>query len=261
METRNSHLRPVNNAIYDDLGERWYTAHDDPVALLRAESRLLGPWIRGRVRQAFPGRCCAILDVGCGAGFLSNALARDGHQVTGLDASAGSLAVAARHDGTGRVRYQLGDALALPYRDHSFDVVCAMDFLEHVEAPAAVVAEAARVLVPGGLFFFHTFNRSWLAWLIVIKGVEWFVRNTPRGMHVLRLFIKPRELEAMCREHGLARIELRGSRPRFGAAMWRMLMTGVVPEDLCFTFTRSTRLGYAGIARKEHVDARERPRA
>src|SRR6201999_1216443 len=114
------------------------------------------------------------------------------YRVTGLDASPESLVVAARHDETGSVRYERGDALALPYADASFDAVCAMDFLEHVEEPARVVAECSRVLRPGGLFFFHTFNRSFLAWLVVIKGVEWFVRNTPRDMHVLRLFIPPR---------------------------------------------------------------------
>jgi 2-polyprenyl-6-hydroxyphenyl methylase/3-demethylubiquinone-9 3-methyltransferase len=249
----------VNNAIYDQLGERWYTAQDDPVALLRAESRLHNPWVRDRIRQVFNGRRCTVLDIGCGAGFLSNAVAEDGHQVTGLDASADSLAVAARHDRTQRVRYHSGDALALPYRDRSFDVVCAMDFLEHVETPAAVVAEVARVLAPGGLFFFHTFHRGWLSWLFVIKGVEWFVRNTPRDMHVLRLFIKPCELDGLCRAHGLERIELRGTRPLFDAAMWRMLRTGVVPEGFGFTFTSSTRLSYCGIACKRYWDARRIP--
>jgi 2-polyprenyl-6-hydroxyphenyl methylase/3-demethylubiquinone-9 3-methyltransferase len=241
--------RPVNNAIYDELGDRWYTAHDDPVALLRAEARHRTPWILDRL-AALGRPPLDVLDVGCGAGFLANQLAAAGHRVTGLDSSADSLVVAARHDPTGRVRYQLGDAAALPFPAGSFDAVFAMDFLEHVEDPGAIVVGIARVLRPGGAFFFHTFNRTWLAWLIVIKGVEWFVRNTPRDLHVLRLFIRPDELAAMGRAAGLDVVELHGSRPHFGRAMARMLVTGVVPPDLTFTFCRSTRLAYTGIARK-----------
>src|SRR6478752_4006725 len=188
---------PVDNTIYDRLGERWYAADDDPVALLRAESRLRNPWVVAQILRE-QGRSAQVLDVGCGAGFLSNHLAREGFTVTGIDSSQASIDVASRHDETGKARYLLGDASRLPFPDGSFDVVCAMDFLEHVEEPAAIVAEMARVLKPGGAFFFHTFNRNPLAWLVIIKGVEWFVKNTPRHMHVLRLFIKPRELEQMC---------------------------------------------------------------
>ncbi|RYZ07597.1 MAG: 3-demethylubiquinone-9 3-O-methyltransferase [Myxococcales bacterium] len=241
---------PVNNAIYDELGERWYAAHDDPVALLRAESRLRNPWVAERI-LAERGPDARVLDVGCGAGFLSNYLAHQGFQVTGLDASQASLDVAVRHDHTGRAHYLLGDALRLPFADASFDVVCAMDFLEHVEDPAAVVAEVARVLKPEGVFFFHTFNRNPVAWLVIIKGVEWFVKNTPRHMHVLRLFIKPKELEGMCREHGLAFRVLHGSEPVvLSWAFWRMLLTRVVPHDFRFRFSKSTLLAYTGYARR-----------
>ncbi len=242
-------VRPVNNEIY------WPSA---PAGTTRTTtqrcsgpSRGYGiPWVARRLENAFGAKPCAVLDIGCGAGFLSNHLAALGHRVTGVDASGESLDVAIRHDRTGTVRYDLGDALALPYADGVFDVVCAMDFLEHVEEPRAVIAEASRVLAPGGLFFFHTFNRNFLAWLVVIKGVEWFVKNTPADMHVLRLFLRPGEVEGMCHTHGLEVVEQVGSRPIFGRSFWGMLATGRVPADFAFTFVRSTRLGFTGVARK-----------
>jgi 2-polyprenyl-6-hydroxyphenyl methylase/3-demethylubiquinone-9 3-methyltransferase len=250
------HLRPVNNAIYGELGARWYEAKDDPVALLRAEARHRNPWVAEQIASVFGSRACNVLDIGCGAGFLSNYLAARGHHVIGLDLADDSLAVAARHDPTGSVDYQHGDALSLPYIDGTFDVVCAMDFLEHVEEPERAVAEAARVLVPGGLFFFHTFNRNWLSWLVVIKAVEWFVHNVPHDMHVLRLFLKPEELAALCHAHGLEPIQMLGSRPCFDLPLARLLATGAVGDDFRFTFTRSTRLAYTGYARRLAGDLR-----
>ena len=242
--------RAVNNDIYQSLGERWYTAQDDPVALLRAESKLRNPWVVERIRANLGEHAVRVLDIGCGAGFLTNYLASAGHDVTGFDNSTSSLEVAARHDTSGRARYQVGDALALPFDDARFEVVCAMDFLEHVDDWKGAVAEMSRVLAPRGLFFFHTFNRNWLAWLVVIKGVEWFVKNTPRDMHVLPLFIKPKELVAKAESHDMEILELHGSRPLFDRSMLKMLATRVVPSEFSFTFGKSTLLAYTGIARK-----------
>ncbi len=241
----------VNNDIYDTLGDRWYRADDDPVALLRAESRLRNPWVLGELHAAFAGRACDVLDIGCGGGFLSNALAKAGHRVVGMDMSDPALEVAARYDTTGTVRYQNGDATKLPFAAATFDAVCAMDLLEHVEAPRALVAEAARVLKPGGVLFFHTFDRNVLSWLIVIKGVELFVANTPKHMHVLRLFVRPKELVAWLAEEGLVTTALRGSRPIFDRELFRMLRTGRVSDRFAFRFTRSTLMGYTGSARKQ----------
>jgi 2-polyprenyl-6-hydroxyphenyl methylase / 3-demethylubiquinone-9 3-methyltransferase len=242
--------RAVNNTWYAPLGERWYEADDTPIALLRAEARHRNPWIADMIaRELGPGPA-RVLDLGCGAGFLANDLAARGLAVTGLDDTTENLAIAAAYDRTGTVAYVRGDARALPFADGSFDVVCAMDLLEHVEEPAHVVAEAARVLAPGGLFFFHTFNRTRRADLVVIKGVSWFVANAPADLHVLRLFITPAELAAMCEASSLSIVELRGSRPRFRWPLWRMLLTGRVGDDFAFTFTPSLALGYTGIARK-----------
>jgi len=244
--------RRINNRWYSELGDRWYHAQDTPIALLRAESRHRNPWIAD-VIGPYPR---AVLDLGCGAGFLSNYLAARGHRVRGLDADGESLEVARAFDRTGTADYQRGDACTLPYADASFDAVCAMDLLEHVEDPARLVAEASRVLAPGGVFFFHTFNRTWLAKLIVIDGVRLFVKNTPKDLHVLRLFVPPRDLTAMCERAGLAIVCMRGSRPRFRWPLWRMLVTGRVGDDFSFTFTASTRLGFTGYARKVDSAAR-----
>ena len=239
----------VNNDFYDELGERWLTAQDDPVALLRAEGIAKQAWVEGQLRERMGTRSLHILDVGCGAGFLTNRMAELGHSVQGLDYSLGSLRIA-RMQGTS-ARYHRGDALRLPFRDGTFDVVSAMDFLEHVEDPCAVIAEASRVLTPGGLFFFHTFNRNFLAWLIIIKGLEWFVRNTPRHMHVLRLFITPAELEGYCNENAMTVRAWSGVRPDvLHSAFWRMLATGVVPEDFRFVLTPSLKLSYLGVAER-----------
>lgn len=276
LATARADLASVNNAFYDTLGDRWYDAYDDPVALLRAEGKLKNPWVMERIRASLygsreirdiggtgdtVGRPGRILDIGCGAGFLANALAAQGHQVTGIDMSSGSLKVARAKSGAAlssqshgsrarHAQYRVADAYRLPFRDAAFDAVSALDFLEHVTEPERVIAEAARVLKPGGLFFFHTFNRNRLAWLIVIKGLEWFVRNTPDHMHVLPLFIKPKELEGYCIKAGMQPMEMTGIRPALGRPFWQMLATRRVPKDFAFRLTPSLNISYLGYARK-----------
>jgi 2-polyprenyl-6-hydroxyphenyl methylase / 3-demethylubiquinone-9 3-methyltransferase len=243
--------RAVNNRFYDALAERWYAAQDDPVALLRAESRLRNPWVLEKIREALGPQPRAVLDIACGAGFLSNALAAAGHSVTGVDLSAESLDVARRHDATGGVRYLAMDAHELSFPDASFDVVCSMDFLEHTERPEVIVRQAARLLRPGGLVFFHTFNRNPLSYVVVIKGVEWFVRNTPEHMHVYPLFIRPAELQAWLEASGMRLGECLGVRPRvLTRAFWKLAWTGRVADDFSFVFTKARWMGYTGLARR-----------
>lgn len=239
----------IDNSIYDTLGERWYTAWDDPVALLRTENEAKWPWILSRIGEHAPA-ANTLLDVGCGAGFLSNRLAKEGFEVSGIDLSEESLEVAARFDETSTVKYERANAYELPYMDQSFDVVTCMDFLEHVEDPARVIRECARVLRPGGLFFYHTFNRSALSEAVVIKFVERFVRNTPPQMHVIELFLRPEEVLAFCEEAGLENLDLTGLRPKLGSFSPLDIFRGIVPKTLAFTPTPSLALSYLGVAKK-----------
>lgn len=241
----------VNNDIYNTYGDRWYEADDDPVALLRAESKTKTPWILAKIQaHGLLSPTTKILDVGCGAGFLSNELAKFNMQVTGVDLSEESLCVAAKYDATKSVHYHTADAYHLPFADASFDILTAMDFLEHVDRPADVIKEFSRVLKPGGLFVFHTFNRNPLAHLIIIKVVEWVVKNTPKHMHVIDLFIKPKELKNYCRDANMLPQEMTGIKPVLSTIPLRNIFSGIVPKSLKFELTKSLLLSYMGYAIK-----------
>lgn len=245
-------LEKINNEIYNLYGDRWYTAFDDPVALLRAESKTKVPWIIQKLRRHdLIKPTTQLLDVGCGAGFLSNELAQLGIMITGVDLAEDSLKVAAKFDQTKTVKYLVADAFKLPFRDATFDVLTAMDFLEHVEQPGVVIKEFSRVLRPGGVFIFHTFNRNPLAHFIIIKLVEYLVKNTPKNMHIIRLFIKPSELVTYCALAGMVVDEMTGIKPIFSSIPLHSIFSGVVPHTLKFELTKNLLLSYMGSATKK----------
>ncbi len=248
METKNPSL--INNAFYDTLNEKWHEGEDHPVALLRAENRVRNPWILKTIEEKM-GQGCSILDIGCGGGLLTNFLASHGHKVFGIDQSSKSLEVAKEKDLTKSVMYKTADAAALPFEKESFDVVSAMDLLEHVQDPSSVIKEASRILRPGGIFFFHTFNRNFLSYLLAVKGIEWFVKNSPSNLHSYSLFIKPEELKKMCAFNGLQVKYIKGLMPDIATfSFWKMLFTRTVAEDFRFVFTPSLKTGYVGYAIK-----------
>lgn len=242
----------INNDYYHHLGEDWLIANDDPIALLRAESKLKNPWVIKSIEEKLGVGPKKVLDIGCGGGFLSNALGKSGHEVYGIDMSEESLKVAKKHDLTNTVNYQLANAYSLPFPGQSFDVVCAMDFLEHVEDPQKVIAEASRVLKPGGIFFFHTFSKNIISYFFVIKMVEWILPKTPKNLHILRLFISPNDLKKMNLNSGLKTQVCMGIKPKFATrAFWSSLFSRKIHQDFSFSFTRSTLLSYIGYAQKD----------
>lgn len=250
MQKSNCDQALINNDFYETLHEKWYTAQDHPIALLRAENAIRSPWVAQEIRCR-RGEKLQVLDIGCGGGLLTNHLAMNGYDVTGIDLSYSSLEVAKHFDQTRKVRYLRANAYELPFKNESFDVVCAMDILEHVENPQKLIQEAARVLRKNGLFFFHTFNRNVLSYLLVIKGIDWFVKNAPQNMHVYHLFITPEEMKVMCNRESLSVDLLVGLVPNACSwAFWKILFTGKISKNFEFCFVDNLATGYCGIANK-----------
>lgn len=247
-------MSKVNNEFYDTLKEHWYNSDDNPIALLRAEQKLKNPWIEKEIKELISRSDLTgikVLDIGCGGGFLTNYLAQKGAMVVGLDQSKESLSLAAQYDSTKSVTYLYGDAYHLPFENAEFDFVFAMDFLEHVEEPQRVIAQASRVLKTNGAFFYHTFNKNFLAWLMVIKFVEWFLPKTPKNLHILRLFIKPKDLFAMLQKSGLKNKKIYGMGPVFLCRefFWSLIHRRVHPQ-FRFELKKTQILAYIGYALK-----------
>jgi len=154
-----------------------------------------------------------VVDVGCGGGILSEAMAVRGADVTGIDLGEKPVKVAALHAAESGVRvdYRVQSAESLAEEQPAgFDVVTCMEMIEHVPDPASTMAACARLARPGGRVFFATINRNARSFLFAIVGAEYVLRMLPRGTHEYARFIRPSELISLARREGLAADDLTG---------------------------------------------------
>jgi 2-polyprenyl-6-hydroxyphenyl methylase/3-demethylubiquinone-9 3-methyltransferase len=165
-----------------------------------------------------------VLDVGCGGGLLAEALARLGAHVVGVDASPGNVAAARLHAASQRVKvdYRLGEPAHTLSSDEQFDVVLALEVVEHVGDVPDFINTVSRSLAPGGLLFASTIDRTWKSFVFAIVGAEYVLRVLPRGTHQWKRFVRPAELAAEFGRSGLQQSDLRGMRylPLLHRASW-----------------------------------------
>ena len=154
-----------------------------------------------------------VLDVGCGAGVLAEAMAQRGAHVTGIDLATDTIEAAKRHaEQAGLdIDYRVISSRELAAEQAgAFDIVVAYEMLEHVDEPAHTVDDCARLTAAGGDLFFSTINRNPISWAAAIGAGEYILRLLPRGTHEYAKLIKPAELSAWCRASSLHVADLTG---------------------------------------------------
>jgi 2-polyprenyl-6-hydroxyphenyl methylase/3-demethylubiquinone-9 3-methyltransferase len=191
--------REINK--FDKLSEIWWDPHGEMGTL-----HTINPLRLAFILEKISVHNLRILDVGCGGGILSEALAKAGAKVTGIDLSQGSIQVAQSHaEAQGiEIDYLYEDIEDFSH-NHSgaFDIVTCMEMLEHVPQPAKIVAACARVLRPGGSAFFSSINRTFKSFLFAILAGEYILHLLPRGSHTYYKLIRPKELKEWAEGSGL----------------------------------------------------------
>jgi len=199
-------------ARFSRVAAEWWDPHGPMAALHKFNPARLA-YIRDRAAAHFgrdPTRLDSlaglrVLDMGCGGGILCEPLARLGASIVGADPSTSNIAAAKRHAAQSGlvVDYRSTTAEALAQAGESFDVVLAMEVVEHVTDVGLFVGLAAEMVKPGGLLFVATLNRTAKSFALAIVGAEYILRWLPRGTHHWDKFVTPNELEIAVAQSGL----------------------------------------------------------
>lgn len=205
-------------ARFNALAHQWWDPEGpmkplhrlNPARLAFLREAAIGHFGRdARALRPFGG--LSLLDIGCGAGLVSEPMARMGFRVSGIDPAEENIAAARSHaEPSGlAIHYRATTVEALPAEERH-DVVTLLEVVEHVADVGAIIAEAAARLKPGGLFVGSTINRTLKAYGLAILGAEYLLRWLPRGTHDWEKFVTPAEFESHLRAAGLTPLDLRG---------------------------------------------------
>ncbi|NOQ82065.1 MAG: bifunctional 2-polyprenyl-6-hydroxyphenol methylase/3-demethylubiquinol 3-O-methyltransferase UbiG [Methylophaga sp.] len=208
MTTAHTNVDPNEVAKFEALATSWWDTEGESKPLHE-----INP-----LRLSFIESKCklndkTIIDVGCGGGILSEALAINGGQVTGIDMGEMPLNIAKLHalEAELSIDYQQITAEQKAEQDAGkFDVVTCMEMLEHVPDPISVIKACSQLVKPGGDVFFSTLNRHPKAYLFAVVGAEYMLNMLPKGTHDYKRFIRPSEMASWCRQAGLEVSDIKG---------------------------------------------------
>ena len=201
MTTLHSNHDPAEIARFDAISQRWWDPHGEFRPL-----HALNPVRLQYVDDRAPLRGKRVLDVGCGGGLLSEAMAQRGADVTGIDLAPMTIEVAELHALESGVPVRYMRESAETHALHSagtYDIVVCMEMLEHVPEPASVLRALHDLALPGGDLFVSTLNRNLKSYLLAVVGAEYVLNLLERGTHTYERFIKPSELTRWARAAGL----------------------------------------------------------
>jgi len=176
------------------------------------------------LRSLTPFTGLALCDIGCGGGLIAEPMARLGFAVTAIDADRDAIDVARDHALAGglTIDYRCEAAESLAAESRQFDVVLALELIEHVAEPQALLEACATLVKPGGVFIGATINRTPQAYALAVVGAEYVMRWLPRGTHDWRRFLRPSEFVLGLRRAGLSPIQLKGLRYQLAGGEWAL---------------------------------------
>jgi 2-polyprenyl-6-hydroxyphenyl methylase / 3-demethylubiquinone-9 3-methyltransferase len=208
MNAAASNHDPAEIARFDATAQRWW----DPNGEFRP-LHVLNPVRLDYIDEKASLRGKRVLDVGCGGGILSEAMARRGAQVTGIDLAPQTIEIAELHALEGQLTIRYVREAAETHAAHSagaYDAVTCMEMLEHVPEPESVLRALHDLVRPGGDVFVSTLNRNLKSYLMAVIGAEYVLNLLPRGTHTYERFIKPSELSRWARAAGLSVMDIAG---------------------------------------------------
>ena len=197
-------------SFFNQLAEEWWDING-PQAMLHKINPLRLRWISQNIQL----KGLKVLDVGCGAGLLSEGLAKLGAEVSGLDLATDLIKVASEHaeQSNLKIDYHCQDLKDFSQNHiETFDAIFCLEMLEHVDDFDRIIAQMSSTLKPGGKLFLSTIDRTARSFIELIVGAEYVLKLLPRGTHHYQKFIRPEELCASLRHHNLKPIELKGLR-------------------------------------------------